>query len=255
MTIRPAALCLAVLLPGCCGFPGEDLRTYPGLKDPEVIEHLRARQAQIGTLMAEGKGSLSGQKGSEGSFTWQSWSQGSSRLRLVLRHPGVGLLADVLVEGDRASCYDPEAGTLTKGPLDALSVPGLAQTACLVRLLSGPADTLAFPESDGGRMALDIGNGRSWRILLDREHLTYETAELRAGDEILSRVTFEPGEYRMTGQIPWPMRMLVDQPGADWKLKLRFTEVQPGAPLDPEVFKLKVPEGTKVVEARPVPVG
>ena len=242
----PAAL-LCLLLPGCCALIPSPIPAHPGLKDAEVIEHLRARQAQIGTLAAEGAGSLSGGKGAGGSFRWQCWAQGSSRLRLVLTHLGVGLVADVLVEGDRASCYDPEAHTLTKGPLDALNVPGLAQTACLIRLLAGPLDALTLEA--GGHLSLDVGNGRRWNILLDRDHLTYETAELRAGERILVRVTFEPGEYRMAGQVPWPMRMRVDRPGEDWKLKLRFSEAQPGAPLDAEVFRLKVPEGTRVVDA------
>ena len=242
--LRPAAL--ALLLAGCC-VGGPPLPSFPALKDDEVLEQLRARQARIGTLVAEGSGSLTGLKGAEGSFRWQCWAQGSSRLRLTLTHRLKGLLADALIEGDRVSCYDPEAGTLEKGDLDTLRVPGLAQTASLVRLLAGPADTLAF-EPDG-RLGLDGAAGRRWRILLDRTHLTYGTAELRAGETILARASFEGEAYRMAGPVPWLMRMTVDRPGEPWKLKLRFTDVQPGAPLDPGIFKMTVPEGTKVVEA------
>ncbi|GEM_PF-6050933 len=240
-----SAAAMTLFLTGCCVLKPPPIPAHPGLTDGEVIERLRVRQAQIGSLVAEGKGTLTGPH--EGSFHWRCWAQGSSRLRLELTHPIKGLLADALLEGDRASCYDPEAGTLTKGSLDSLRVAGLAQTACLVRLLAGPADTLAFQED--GKLSLDVGNGRTWHILLDRDHLTYESAELRAVDTVLARVVFEPGEYRMANAIPWPMRMLVDQPGEAWKLKLRFREIQPGAPVEAEVFRLKVPEGTKVVEA------
>ena len=95
---RPAAV-LGVLLPSlllsCCGPP---LTVYrDDLPRAEALETLRARQAQVATLSAEGKGSLSGSNGSDGSFRWQCWAQGTSRMRLILTHRMKGCLADAVI--------------------------------------------------------------------------------------------------------------------------------------------------------------
>lgn len=247
--MRRSIALLPLLMLSCCAKPS--LPSFPtDLPDPEVLGRLRARQAQVGTLAAEGKGSLSGAQG--GAFRWQCWAQGTSRMRLTLYHRLKGVLADAVIEGNRAECYDPEAGTLERGPLSAIRVPGLRQTASLLRLLAGPADALAFSPANGAdanRLVLDMGNSRLWRLRLNREHLVYESAELRQGDQVLARVSFDMEKYRVQGGLPWPMEMTVDQPGEPWKLKLKFSEAQLGAPIDPEVFRLKVPEGTKTVEA------
>jgi hypothetical protein len=120
----------------------------------------------------------------------------------------------------------------------------------LLRLLTGPADTLALEADDASRLSLDLGAGQCWKLKLDRRYLVYESAELRTGPgkEILARVTFDVSEYRSQGPLPWPMTMVVDQPGEPWKLKLKFSQVQLGTALSPEIFKLKVPEGTTVRE-------
>ncbi len=246
--MRRAALTL-LLLPlaaSCCGFPGgPPLPVYENLPPAEALQRLRARQAQVGTLVAEGTGSLSGTQGSDGSFRWQCWAQGTSRIRLVLTHRLKGLLADAVVEGDRAACYDPETGTVEKGPLGAIRVPGLSQTASLLRLLAGPADALAFAGdgNDPSRLVLALGGGSAWHLKLEERHLVYESAELRGADGgMLARVAFDLDRYRLMGAEPWPMRMTVTRPGEPWRLKLEFKEVHLGMPIEPEVFKLKTPE-------------
>ena len=246
------ALSMALAL-SCCCRSRPLLPTFPEqMAAPEVLEQLRSRQAQVATLIAEGKGSLRGAPGGDGTFLWRCWAQGTSRMRLTLSHRLKGLLADAVIDGDRAECYDAEAGILERGALSEIRVPGLRQTASLLRLLAGPADTLAFDPESGNRLTLDIGGDRRWRLKLNRNHLVYESAELRQGpQEILARVAFELEAYRMKGGVPWPMAMVVDQPGEPWKLKLGFSEVSLGAPIDPEVFRLRTPEGTKAAAGEP----
>ncbi len=220
------------------------------LTDAEILQALRARQAGIATFSAEGKGSLSGTTGGDGTFRWQCWAQGTTRMRLTLTHRLKGCLADLVIEGDRAECYDPEVGTLARGPLQSLRVPGLRQTASLLRLLAGPADTLDFGPPPESRLRLTTDAGNRWDLTLNRRYLVYETGELRAlpSETPLARVDFTLTDYQAVAGIPWPMEMVVDQPGEPWKLRLRFQKVHMGIPIAPEVFQLKVPEGTKVVE-------
>ena len=253
----------ALLLASCCfSGGGPPLTRYSeDLTGAQILETLRVRQARIPTLVAEGKGSLSGSHGSDGSFRWQCWAQGTSHLRLTLTHRMKGCLADAVIEGDRVSCYDPEAGVIHRGLLKNLTLPGLAQTASLIRLLAGPGDALAFDPtpsmSDEPRLLLDLGAGARWKLRMDRRFLILKSAELSAYEGsggILARVAFDPDRYRMVSEVPWPMEMTVDRPGESWKLMLKFQETRLGEPIDPSVFKLKVPDGTRTVdEGTPAP--
>ena len=250
MRVPVLLLAGAALLSSCCGGGEPPLPTYPkDLSGPAILEALRARQARVATLVAEGKGSLSGSEGADGSFRWQCWAAGTSRMRLVLTHRLKGCLADAVVDGDRVACYDPESKTVARGRLGSLGGLGLRQTVSLLRLLAGPADGLAFdtlPRTDEAlRLVLDLGGGRKWRLRLDRRHLVYEEGELWIQGAVRARLAFDPEGYRLEGGIPWPMEMTVDQPGEAWKLKLKFQDLKVGVPIDPEVFQLKVPEGMK----------
>lgn len=254
LAVRRAALLLALLAAGCRDRPpipdhAEDL------PDMEILRLLRERQAQVMTLVADGKGSLSGTKGSDGAFRWECLAQGTARIRLTLSHRLKGLLADASVEGDRAECWGPEARALERGPLARLSAPGLPQTVCLLRLLAGPADALTVdPVADlkgALRLVLDLGNGRRWRLRLDRRHLVYESAELVGEDgAVLVRVAFPLKGHFLVGRIPWPGEMVVDQPGEPWTLKLKFSSVRLGEPIEAEAFRLGAPEGSDVREIR-----
>ena len=156
-----------------------------------------------------------------------------------------------MIEGDRATCYDPEGGVLERGPIQSLRVPGLRQTASLLRLLAGPADTLDFGTAPESRLRLTTDAGHRWDLTLNRRYLVYETADLRAqpSETPLARVAFALKGYRAVAGVPWPMEMVVDQPGEPWKLRLSFQELRLGVSIAPETFQLQVPEGTKIVEA------
>lgn len=241
---RTATLAL-LLLPACR--EGSPLPAHPAtLTDAEVIETLRNRQARVGSVVAEGRGSLSGSPDSDGSFRWQCWAQGTSRLRLTLSHRLKGCLADLVIEGDRAQCLDPQAKRLSIGPVDRLAALGLPQTAALLRLLAGPADTLSAAQD---RMTLQTAPDQAWSLALNRRYLVWEGGELRAGEAAIARVAFPLDGYRQMGEVPWPMTMVVDRPGEPWKLKLAFEKVQLGTGIPPEQFKLEVPEGTERVES------
>jgi hypothetical protein len=165
-------------------------------------------------------------------------------MRLTLTHRLKGCLADLLIEGDRAECYDPEGGVLERGPLQSLRVPGLRQTASLLRLLAGPADTLDFGAAPESPLRLTTDAGHRWDLTLNRRYLVYETADLHAqpSGTPLARVSFTLKGYRVVAGVPWPMEMVVDQPGEPWKLRLSFQELSLGVAIPPETFELKVPD-------------
>jgi hypothetical protein len=177
----------------------------------------------------------------------------------------VGILAsifDFVADADSLRLYLPRESALVAVPNEpggrALSI--VASRELVEALL--PA--LPVPDSDGTepvvtrteegyevlRWSTDA-DGRRWtrRLLYEPERLRLVSAEIRRADDPTGppEAVVRYAAHRWTGHAWFPGRLSLELPREKQGLELRFDSFEPNPPIDPALFALTVPRGTRRV--------
>ncbi len=266
----PRTLALAALL-ALAGCPRPPLRFGPEgeIADPQLLLRMLAgRAARVSSLKAEAKVSVKTprQSGSAGEFVAVQRPASLHLETLNFFGKPVAVLAS---DGERFSLYSEQDASFTTGPASPANVSRLLPFTLdpreAVELLLGQAPILAGAEA---RLEIDAGEG-AYRLTLTRGAVeqrlwvaTEDLRPLRSQIRGASAYDLALSDYQEFGGLVFPTRLdlrTVDASGrpSGIEVTLRYKDLELNPALEPELFTLEAPPGTRRVEVdeagRPLP--
>lgn len=249
-SLRPAtslviAALLCRLVAACAGGP-------PPRPPPSYAETVTPEEA-VGIIQERSRGldSIHASlkiRSERGQLKGYLWAEANGRLRIHARRllwPAM----DLLMEGDRVLLFMPRRSKALSATLSELGPRGgplIASRDLFGALLGSRGGARAAFGSDGKTLIITggvAGGGREvWTY--DRKHLLLRRLARSdaAGEEEL---VVEVGDYVLFGGRWWPGSALLRTPGQ--RMEIRLLSVQENPSIDPEVFRIDLPQDTVIV--------
>lgn len=243
--LRTCLLVIAVLTAACAAPPPVPPPDYPEtLTTRDAVLVIQRRARDLRAVHAELR-----IRSEEGTLRGYLWAAVDGRLRIQARK-FFWTAFDLSIDGDALTLHRPRESRALQAAIPELGPRGgaLIVTRDLLRALMGPAGSrIAVFDEAAGTLVLSGGapGGRREVWVYDRKHLLLRRIEMYSPDADLE-VEVALRNYRLFGERWWPGSAVLETPEEEMEIELTTMEANPT--LDPDVFRIDLPEGTVIVD-------